>query len=178
MVESARHPRRATAPIHNRGARASLTTAGHAEAVIDTARLRSLCTQPRDWITHWRRDVRPRAVGLIEARTQTLSWSPALLALVLEELGTDDLFAELVGTARTIPRRRYAQALAVAIAIRHSWRPDSLAFVAKRLGLRLTRFALCRGTTFHPAPPRPASRSHPTKTTRRRSSAAEKGRRA
>jgi hypothetical protein len=113
-------------------------------------------------------------VRLIAARTCTLSWSPTLLALVLEELGTDDLFAELVGSARTIPRRRYAQALAVATALRHSWQPESLAWVAKRLGIVLTPAALCPTSTSNPTSAG-AKTSHLATTGRRRSSAAEKG---
>jgi hypothetical protein len=114
-------------------------------------------------------------VRLIAARTRTRSWSPTLLALVLEELGTDDLFAELVGSARTIPRRRYAQALAVATALRHSWQPEGLAWIAKRLGIALTPAALCRMETSNLASVRAERTSHVTTTRRRRSSAAEKG---
>ena len=176
MTESDRHARRVPAAASSRDFRASPNSQLGTEAVA-AARLRSLSTQ-RKSLDIWRREVRPRAVSLIAARTQTLRWSPALLDLVLEELAVDDLFVELLGTARTIPRHRYAQALAVAIALRHSWRPDSLASVANRLGLERSLCAFCRGREFHSASARAARTSPPTKTTRRRSSAAEKGQRS
>ena len=144
------------------------------DAVLDPALQHARWSQQRVWMDRWRAEVRPRAVRLIAARTRTISWSPTLLALVLEELGTDDLFAELVGSARTIPRRRYAQALAVATALRHSWQPESLAWVAKRLGVALTPAALSP-TTSNPTSVRAENTSHLSNTGRRRSSAAEKG---
>ena len=145
------------------------------DASIDSARRPAIASQQRAWLDRWHSEVRPRAVRLIAARTRTLSWSPTLLALVLEELGTDDLFAELVGSARTIPRRRYAQALAVATALRHSWQPESLAWVAKRLGIALTPTALYRTKTSNPASVRAERTPHLTTTGRPRLSAAEKG---
>ena len=173
MTEPDRHTRRAAAPARSRDVRASPHTPLGTKAVA-AARLPSLSTQ-RNLLDLWRREVRPRAVSFIAARTQTLRWSPALLDLVLEELAIDDLFVELLGTARTIPRHRYAQALAVAIALRHSWRPDTLASVANRLGLERSLSAFCRGMEFHSVSARAARTSPPTKTIRRRLSAAEKG---
>jgi hypothetical protein len=123
----------------------------------------------------WRAEVRPRAVRLIAARTRAIPWSPTLLALVLEELGTDDLFDELVGSARTIPRRQYAQALALATALRHSWQPHSLALIAKRLGVALASAAARRTRPSPVASVRARTTSHLSETKRRRSSAAEKG---
>jgi hypothetical protein len=178
MVESGRYPQRSAATKSCREACTSHNTPRPAEPLIETASQRSLSSQRRASMEIWCRDVRPRAVRLIAARTQTLRWSPALLALVLEELAIDDLFVELLGTARTIPRHRYAQAVAVAIALRHSWRPDSLASVANRLGLGLGLCALCRGREFHSASVRAARTASPTKTRPRRSSAAEKGKRS
>jgi hypothetical protein len=154
-------------------ARGTARGATRSDATIDPTRRHAISSQQRAWLDRWRSDVRPRAVRLIAARTR--SWSPTLRALVLEELGTDDLFTELVGSARTIPRRQYAQALAVATALRYSWQPESLAWVAKRLGIALTPAALSRTKTSNPASVRADPKPHLTKTRRPRSSAAKKG---
>jgi hypothetical protein len=86
----------------------------------------------------WRRTVRPHLLRLFAERTATLAWSRTLLTLLLDELHTEDLFPELVGSPRHLPLRRYPQAIAVAIALRHSWRPDTLTHFAKRLGINLS----------------------------------------
>jgi hypothetical protein len=178
MRESDRNQRDTTGRTTTRDTRSGRRDERRAtpsDASIDPVRQHAILSQQRAWMDRWRSDVRPRAVRLIAARTRTLSWSPTLLALVLEELGTDDLFAELVGSARTIPRRRYAHALAVAIALRHSWQPESLAWIAKRLRIALTPAALCRTETSDLASVRAERTSHLTTNRRRRSSAAEKG---
>jgi hypothetical protein len=80
------------------------------------------------WLDHqaqlkrWLGDLRSPALRLIAARTAVLKWSPALLKLLLEELFVGDFFIELIGIPERIPERRYAQAVAVAVAPRHSWR--------------------------------------------------------
>jgi hypothetical protein len=65
----------------------------------------------------------------------------SLLTLLVEELYPDDLFTELVGNFDRVPRRRWPQ-VAITIALRHSWRRDGLARLAKRLGVSLTTHAL------------------------------------
>jgi hypothetical protein len=45
----------------------------------------------------WRAELRPRAMRQFAARTAKLTWSRALLKLVVAELFPDDLFTELVG---------------------------------------------------------------------------------
>jgi hypothetical protein len=81
----------------------------------------------------WRDEVRPRAMRLFAARTATLTWSRALLKLVVAELFPDDLFTELVGNLDRVPRRQWPHVIAIAVALRHSWRRDGLSRVAKRL---------------------------------------------
>jgi hypothetical protein len=71
----------------------------------------------------------------IADRTKDLRWSPTLLQLVLDELHIEDLFVDLVGDPRSVAVRRYPQAIAVALALRHSWRPDDLARVRRRLAV-------------------------------------------
>jgi hypothetical protein len=67
-----------------------------------------------------------------------LRWSPSLVEAILEELYVDDHFEELLGRAPGDLRLgQYAQAIAVALILRHSWHPDDLACMLKRLKLRV-----------------------------------------
>src|SRR6478672_2741847 len=81
----------------------------------------------------WREELRPRSLRLFAARTATLPWSRALLKLVVRELYPDDLFAELIGNLDRVPRRRWPQVVALAVALRHSWRQDGLAGIVRSL---------------------------------------------
>ena len=86
----------------------------------------------------WRRDSRPRLVRAIVSATKALKWSHPLIEAVLEELYVDDHFEELLGRAPGELRPgQYAQAIAVALLLRHSWHPDDLACMLKRLKLRV-----------------------------------------
>lgn len=67
---------------------------------------------------------------------KSLVWSPRLLGVLMEELYMDDSIEELLGDhLRTLPRRRYAEAIALALVLRHSWTPDDLATITSRLGI-------------------------------------------
>src|SRR5205823_6086356 len=81
----------------------------------------------------WWNEVRPRAMRRFAARVATITWSRALLKAVVAELYPDDLYTALVGNLDRLPRRRWPHALATAVALRHSGRPDSLARIAGRL---------------------------------------------
>ena len=81
----------------------------------------------------WREELRPRALRLLAARTTKLQWSRALLKLVVHELYPDDLFSELIGNLDRVPRRRWPQVIALAVALRHSWRQDGLTQIVKSL---------------------------------------------
>jgi hypothetical protein len=85
----------------------------------------------------WREQLRPSAMRVFAARTVKLHCSRALLKLLVEELYPDDLFAELVGNLDRVPLRRWPQVVAIAVALRHSWRRDGLARIAKRLHVPL-----------------------------------------
>jgi hypothetical protein len=85
----------------------------------------------------WREELRPIAMRLFAASTAKLHGSRALLKLLVEELYPDDLFTELVGDLDRVPRRRWPQVVAIAIALRHSWRRDGLANIARRLQVSL-----------------------------------------
>jgi hypothetical protein len=85
----------------------------------------------------WRAERRPRAMRSFAAVTAKLTWSRTLVKLVVEELYPDDLFTDLIGNLDRIPRRQWPSSVAVAIALRHSWRRDGLARIAKRLHISL-----------------------------------------
>jgi hypothetical protein len=86
----------------------------------------------------WRAEVRPRVMRRFAARATTLPWSRALLKEIVEELHPDALFTELVGNLDRVPQRQWPQVLAIAVALRHSWRRDALTRIARRLRISLT----------------------------------------
>jgi ParB/RepB/Spo0J family partition protein len=86
----------------------------------------------------WRTELRPRAVRLIAERTAKLGWSPMLLRLLLEDIRPDELFLELLGKPDRIATKRYPQAIAVALALRHGWQRNDLVMFSKRLGVKVT----------------------------------------
>jgi hypothetical protein len=85
----------------------------------------------------WRQELRPRALRHFSARTAKLTWSRALLKLVVEELYPDDCFTELVGNLDRVPRHHWPRVLAIAVALRHSWRRDGLPRMARSLRVSL-----------------------------------------
>ena len=101
----------------------------------------------------WRRELRPRVLRLFAAPARTLTWSRALLKLVVEELYPDDLFAQLVGKLDRVPSRQWPHAIAIAVALRHSWRRDGLTRIARRLRVSLATTAPSRGSTVHRSRP-------------------------
>ena len=101
----------------------------------------------------WRREERPRVLRRFAARARHLTWSRALLRLIVAELYPDDLFQELVGKLDRVPRRHWPQVLAIAVALRHSWRRDGLTRLAKALRVSLADQGSSRGTSRHPSRP-------------------------
>ena len=85
----------------------------------------------------WRTERRPRVLRLFAARARKLTWSRALLKLVVAELFPDDLFTELVGNLDRVPSRLWPHVIAIAVALRHSWRRDGLSRVTKQLRISL-----------------------------------------
>ena len=79
---------------------------------------------------------RRRVLRSLVARTQKIPWSANLVDVLIEELYVEDEFRALLGDPEVLPRRRYPQAIALALALRHSWRPDDLACILGRLGFR------------------------------------------
>ena len=85
----------------------------------------------------WRDELRPHAIRIFAARAAKLTWSRALLKSIVEELYPDDLFTELIGSLDRIAPRHWPRVMAIAVALRHSWRRDGLARIARRLGVPL-----------------------------------------
>jgi hypothetical protein len=56
-----------------------------------------------------------------------------LLDALIDELHVVEEFTALLGPPQQIPLRHYPQAIAVAMALRHSWRPDLLRRFARRI---------------------------------------------
>jgi hypothetical protein len=96
------------------------------------------CAKQHADAEHWRRELRPRAMRLIAARTRNLAWSRALVSVLLTELQPDDLFTEILGTPNRLAPSRFPQAVAIALLLRHSWRQVDLVRIARRLGIRLS----------------------------------------
>ena len=93
---------------------------------------------------HWRRELRPRAMRLMAARTRHLAWSRALMSALLDELHPDDLFTTIVGTRSRLTPSQFPQAVAIALLLRHSWRQADLMRIAKRLGITLSTKTLTK----------------------------------
>ena len=83
----------------------------------------------------WRRDTRAKAVRAAVSTTKALRWNRRLIEVVLEELYVDDHFEKLLAAPRDLRPSQYAQAIAIALILRHSWHPNDLACMLKRLKL-------------------------------------------
>lgn len=111
-------------------------------------RLRQVWSRHEADLDHWRQALRPQFLRLLAERSATLAWSQALLIVLLDELDVDDSLAEFVGDLRHVSVRQFPQVIAVAIALRHSWRPDTLTHLARRLGISLTAAELADPSTL------------------------------
>jgi hypothetical protein len=90
----------------------------------------------RDRTKRWRGRERPDLLRELVRRTDGLQWSPQLLALLIEELNVEDEFVALIAEPVSLAARQYPQAVAVALALRHSWRPDDFRQFLKELSRR------------------------------------------
>jgi hypothetical protein len=99
--------------------------------------------------------IRAQWLRRLLAPTADMVWTRDLLIALLDELCVDDVFDALVGDPKRLPKRRYAQAVAMALLLRHSWRWDDLSDVATRLGLiQNSRRCASRSSDCHSATPR------------------------
>lgn len=64
-------------------------------AIVDVNRFleEAARAQQQQEADRWRQELRPRAIRTFAGRAAKLTWSRALLKLVIEELYPDDLFA-------------------------------------------------------------------------------------
>jgi hypothetical protein len=97
------------------------------------ARLRNLAAHTD--ARRWRRDARPLVLRRVVEDAAAITWSKKLFEALVEELYVDDSLEELMGDLSRLARRRHPQAIAIALVLRHSWRPDDLECILKRLGL-------------------------------------------
>ena len=74
-----------------------------------------------------------------------------------------EVFLEVLGKPDRIAAKRYPQALAVALALRHGWQRDDLLTFSKRLGVKVTSKDLAdtphAPTTEPPLPSAPTERT-------------------
>lgn len=122
--------------------RKSTATGSHTRIskAVRAHRNRATISRKRATAKRWRRDVRPRLLRAAAAATESLPWTSRLLELLLEELYVGDRLEDLLGSCvQKLQKRRYPQAIAVALVLRHSWRPDDLDCILTRLGLPLGR---------------------------------------
>ena len=121
-----------------KAAKNAIPTEAEIEAEGARKRQEAQWARQREAEEQWRTVLRPRALQLIAEKTAKLPWSRGLIATLLEELNIDGAFTELVGRPQGLPTKRYPQAIAVALALHHSWRRDELVKFARRLGVKLT----------------------------------------
>src|SRR4051794_31020649 len=91
-----------------------------------TRRYRRTRLNPWRSTVEWRQDRRLHALVRFARRTIHLRWSPRLMQLLLDELIVGDELESLIGQPRKLRMNRYPQAVAVALALRHSFREDML----------------------------------------------------
>ena len=86
-------------------------------------------------IDRWRRQHRALRLRRVVARATECKWSHSLLCTLLDELHVSEDVKAALGSIRKLPRTRYPQAVAYALVLRHSWRPDDLRRLLRRLRL-------------------------------------------
>ncbi len=87
-------------------------------------------------VNEWRERERYTALVDFARRTKGAKCSKRLFLLLLEELYIGDEFDEIIGRPEKVPASRYAEAVAFAIVLRHSWRPEDLTAVSNALRSR------------------------------------------
>jgi hypothetical protein len=83
----------------------------------------------------WRKHEREPALEALAARFSGSKWSARLLRVLLEELHVDDEVSKIVGDLRRLRVSRSSQVVILALALRHSWRPDDFRRLLRRLGI-------------------------------------------
>lgn len=89
---------------------------------------------------------RLEALAEFAHETGGLKWSRSLFLLLLEELYIGDEFEQFIGKPEKSPPNRYPQAVAFAIALRHSWWPQDLDAIVAQLQVRRGVWQTARST--------------------------------
>jgi len=105
----------------------------HSSRLTSSTRL-SRARRPVD-TCDWRTCVRPLVLKKLVEQTRHLRWSRQLVDLLLEELHISDDFDRLIGPTAGLRSSRYPQLLAIALVLRHSWCPQELARIVRKLRL-------------------------------------------
>lgn len=110
-------------------------------------------------------DERARLLSSLARKTRDMRWTPALLRIVVEELGVVDDIVKLLGRRRLETAGGIPQVIAVALALRHSWRVDDFAATLRRLrrSMRVSRRATAprqRATILKSRPERTREERH------------------
>lgn len=85
-------------------------------------------------VADWRRTVRPAILRRATIATTGLEWTPALFATLLEELRENDGLEALLGPMRKdLADVAYPQVIALALILRHSWKPQDLRRILETL---------------------------------------------
>lgn len=83
----------------------------------------------------WRARERRPMLQELSAATDGLAWTPGLVRLLLEELYVDDEIHRWVSVDPRSNVGTVPQVVAIAIALRHSWRKDDFVETVRRLRL-------------------------------------------
>lgn len=83
----------------------------------------------------WLDDWRTNALADFAVKVRGLTWTRTLFLSLLDELRVGDDFEVIIGSPTRLAPARYPEAVAVAIALRRSWRPEDLAAVTASLCL-------------------------------------------
>jgi hypothetical protein len=90
--------------------------------------------------SEWLQLRREPAIAAVKKAALGARWSARLLRVLLEELHVDHEVAQVMGDLPLTPARS-AQAVVVALAIRHSWRVDDFRRLLRRLEPKRSRLA-------------------------------------
>lgn len=77
--------------------------------------------------------LREAALQQVGKQMRGTRWSPRLLSMLLDELFVTEDVSRLLGSIARLPIRRYPEAVAIAVLLRHAWRRDTLAAARRRL---------------------------------------------
>lgn len=80
-------------------------------------------------------DCRLQALADFARAARGLKWTKPLFLLLLDELYVGDEFDEIIGPPERLPVALYPGAIAFAVALRHSWRPDDFSAIAETLAV-------------------------------------------